>query len=251
MDHGPMGRARPEIGGKLMQPYPKNIDTNIQKIADAVNVISRLREEDITDRNTFPSIFMLGRKVGKIPTSSSDIVATDRVGDYNYDVNYFYLLVSNGSGVIWRTIPFTNFSRVFYGSMGADDISVVITFPVAGNYYKLTSGMTAGLTDGFTFQNASELVCLNAGKYKIDYSASFTGSVGQDIGSSIIVNSTNVHLSEAVSTLSTTNRAVSSSGTCIISLAADDVVGLSFENENATNSITVTHANLSIIRVGD
>ena len=84
-----------------MQPFPKNIDPEIKSVTDALLMISRIREEDIIDRNSFPSIFMKGRKVGKVPSASNDVAATDRAGDYNYSTSYFYLFV----GTAWRRIP--------------------------------------------------------------------------------------------------------------------------------------------------
>ena len=81
-----------------MQPYPKTISPDIESVTDALRAISRIREEDITDRNTFPSIFMKGRKVGKIPANSADVAATDRLGDFSFDTSYFYLFV----GTAWR-----------------------------------------------------------------------------------------------------------------------------------------------------
>ena len=83
-----------------MQPYPKTIDPDIDSVTDALRTISRLREEDITDRNTFPAIFMKGRKVGKVPSHSNDVAATDRIGDFNFDTGYLYLYV----GSAWRRI---------------------------------------------------------------------------------------------------------------------------------------------------
>lgn len=64
---------------------------------------ARLREQDVEQFNNLSNVFMSGRKVGKIPTGSSDVAATDRVGDFNYDVNYLYLCVDN-SGATWRRI---------------------------------------------------------------------------------------------------------------------------------------------------
>lgn len=85
-----------------MQPYPQNIDTTIESVTDSLRTIARLRAEDITDRNSFPAIFMKGRKVGKLPSSSSDVVASDRVGDFNYTASYLYILVDNSGTASWR-----------------------------------------------------------------------------------------------------------------------------------------------------
>lgn len=85
-----------------MQPYPQDIKKTIESIYESLRIITRLRNEDIVDRNTFPAIFMTGRKVGKVPTSSTDVAATDRVGDFNYDASYFYILVNNSGTPAWR-----------------------------------------------------------------------------------------------------------------------------------------------------
>lgn len=86
-----------------MQPYPQNIQPNIPSILDALQDISRKRQEDITDRNTFNSIFVLGRKVGKVPSGSADVVSSDRIGDQNATKDYLYMLVPDGlGGAVWR-----------------------------------------------------------------------------------------------------------------------------------------------------
>lgn len=89
-----------------MQPYPRNIKPDVNACADALNVISRLRDQDINDRNKFPSIFLSGRTVGKIPSSSSDIVPTDRVGDMSFavDGSYAYFCVNVSGSALWRRV---------------------------------------------------------------------------------------------------------------------------------------------------
>lgn len=88
-----------------MQPYPQNIQPNISSILDALQDISRKRQEDITDRNTFNSIFVNGRKVGKVPSVSADVVASDRIGDINITKDYIYTCCDDGAGgAVWRRI---------------------------------------------------------------------------------------------------------------------------------------------------
>lgn len=88
-----------------MQPYQKNIKENLKDVVTAANDMSRKREEDITDRNTFNSIYVMGRKVGKVPSSSADVADTDRVGDQNLTKDYAYFCVSDGAGgAVWRRI---------------------------------------------------------------------------------------------------------------------------------------------------
>lgn len=87
-----------------MQPYPKNNTNN--NAGDNLNVIARLRDQDIIDRNNFPNIFSTGRLVGKIPTSSTNLTSGDRVGDYSFalDGSYIYYCVSNDGAAVWRRI---------------------------------------------------------------------------------------------------------------------------------------------------
>ena len=64
--------------------------------------ICNIRKDDITTIQNLPQIFMSGRKVGKVPSASNDVAATDRVGDINYDASYLYILVDNGGTPAWR-----------------------------------------------------------------------------------------------------------------------------------------------------
>lgn len=87
-----------------MQPYPKDVTEKTE--ISVLQQITRLRDLDIQDRNNFPNIFLTGRLVGKIPTSSADIAATDRVNDYSYavDASYVYLCQDDSGTVVWRRI---------------------------------------------------------------------------------------------------------------------------------------------------
>jgi hypothetical protein len=79
-----------------MQPYPKDIDET--NLVESLRQISRLRDQDITDRNNFNSIFIMGRKVNKVPTSSTDVASTDNQGDFNFSDSYSYFF----TGTEWR-----------------------------------------------------------------------------------------------------------------------------------------------------
>lgn len=68
-----------------------------------IRYIQKERKNDVNDFNNLKDSFISGRKVGKIPTGASDIVTTDRVGDFNYDANYLYICVDN-SGAEWRRV---------------------------------------------------------------------------------------------------------------------------------------------------
>ena len=66
--------------------------------------ILKERANDINDFNNLQNVFMAGRKVGKVPTGSADVAATDRVGDFNYSASYLYLCVDNAGSAAWRRV---------------------------------------------------------------------------------------------------------------------------------------------------
>lgn len=87
-----------------MKSYPQ---VDVKKNPDLLlSYIQKERGNDIRDFQNLPEKFMSGRKVGKIPTNSSDIESSDRDGDFNYDSTYFYIC----DGAQWRTLPFTEFA---------------------------------------------------------------------------------------------------------------------------------------------
>ena len=85
-----------------MQQFPKNVTPDT--VVDIVSQIVRLRDNDITDRNTFPSVFLSGRSVAKVPSSAADVAAADRVGDFNVTPSYAYFCVNNSGTTVWRRV---------------------------------------------------------------------------------------------------------------------------------------------------
>lgn len=86
-----------------MQQYPKII--NDKNATQVLQTISRLRDEDITDRNNFPATFVLGRKVGRVPVSSVDVVDGDKLNDINWDADHIYILSTPGE---WRRVALSS-----------------------------------------------------------------------------------------------------------------------------------------------
>lgn len=86
-----------------MKSWPSIKENTLDDAIASLNYMSRIRTEDISDFDNLPNRFMAGRKVGKIPTSSTDVAATDRVGDFNYSAanGYFYLLADDAH---WKRI---------------------------------------------------------------------------------------------------------------------------------------------------
>lgn len=73
-------------------------------VKEQLRQICNIRKDDITQFGNLPEIFMSGRKVGKIPTGSTDIAVTDRLGDFNYDASYWYQVVDDTGNARWRRI---------------------------------------------------------------------------------------------------------------------------------------------------
>ena len=87
-----------------MKTYPRIQNTDTRHIVEVLQYVSRERDADIAEWNNLSNVFMSGRKVGKVPTSSTDVAAPDRIGDFNYSASYLYLAVDNAGSLAWRRI---------------------------------------------------------------------------------------------------------------------------------------------------
>lgn len=146
------------------------------------------RREDVIEQDSYNEKFLLARKVTKVPTSTTDVTATDRVDDFNWDENFIYILMDvSGPAIEWRTFPTTTFNgnaklnistkTADYTIISADDViladgtsnTVDITLPtavgIAGRIYhtkaiNITNAVTLKTTssqtiDGVTSQTPS------------------------------------------------------------------------------------------------
>jgi len=90
--------------------YPSTFDNSPEGIMSFLKQIIRLRVDDVTEVNNFPNVYMSGRKVNKVPTSSSDVVSgQDREGDFNYNTNYLFILTNNSGTLVWRRVALSSF----------------------------------------------------------------------------------------------------------------------------------------------
>ncbi len=138
-----------------------------------------------------------------------------------------------------------------YGSMYGDNISVTVTVASTGVYYQIGSGLSAGAcSSDFTFQTGRELKCNRAGKFAVSFGVSLTVAAGnQHLEATVMVNGTAQAQTTMAGHSANSNDEETISGRGIITLALNDLVSLAASNETATNNITVTHLNLSIVRV--
>lgn len=88
-----------------MKVYPKFFTdemTDLKEVIGWIRYVNKERPNDVNDFTNLQNRFMAGRKVAKVPTGASDVDPSDRVGDFNYDVSYWYILVDNAGTAEWR-----------------------------------------------------------------------------------------------------------------------------------------------------
>lgn len=91
-----------------MNRYPAVLNDDPKTLKNTLDFIARERLRDIDDRNNFPNIFIGGRKVAKVPTSSSDITG-NAVGDFNVTTAYTYFCVNNSGTPEWVRVGVATF----------------------------------------------------------------------------------------------------------------------------------------------
>jgi hypothetical protein len=76
-----------------------------------------------------------------------------------------------------------------------------------------------------------------------------TAFSSQLIEGGVMVNTTAQSASAGAGTTSAGDKAINNAGSCIVTLAVNDVVKLYVKNNDAVASITITRFNLTLIRI--
>jgi hypothetical protein len=127
-----------------------------------------------------------------------------------------------------------------------------VTVAASGTWYEIDSGFSTGVVKGVTFPDDHYLQVPATGKYHVTYSlAGETASAGQEIATTIMVNGTASEVAHGHATTVSANKAVSMSGTAILSLTADDQISMAVENHDSATDINVIHATLGLLFIGD
>ena len=94
-----------------MKQYQNISDDTLESALESIKQIVRLRNtEDVSEVSNFNNIFIRGRKVNKVPTSSADVVAgTDCIGDFNATATFLYILIDNSGTIEWRRVALSSF----------------------------------------------------------------------------------------------------------------------------------------------
>ena len=189
------------------------------------------------------------------PAAKIHAVSTTEQLRLGYDGSNYLSHTTNSTGTSTitpvGTTPYLLLGKQVYGSMYADDVTITVTIAAASTYYTIGTGLTTGSVNGMTFTSTgSTLTALVAGKYKVDWSMTVnSGSAGQEVSGTIMINTTAQMQTEGACKLTTANDNKCIAGSGIITLAVNDTVKLCVENETNANNIVVTHASMSIIRI--
>ncbi len=85
-----------------LKSYPVLFEESTADIASVLREITRIRDSDKAAFDNLKSRFIGGRKTSRIPSSSADVLDTERMGDFTADTNYIYIIVDNGGTLVWR-----------------------------------------------------------------------------------------------------------------------------------------------------
>ncbi len=76
--------------------------------SDVLPVVQRMvqlrKQEDLKDFANLTQVFVMGRSTRRIPSSSVDVIAGDRVGDTVNDDTYLYQLLNITGVPLWNRI---------------------------------------------------------------------------------------------------------------------------------------------------
>lgn len=133
---------------------------------------------------------------------------------------------------------------LFYGHMSQYQDATVVTINTQG-VYEIIDGFAENISRAMTFQNTQEFKIEKAGKYKIDWSTSFTDGNIKTFCGAIMINGTEDLTTAAIRVLGASD-AGNFGGTGIIDLAIDDLVQVGIANNTDTSNITIEASNLTI-----
>lgn len=88
----------------VFRDYPNWTPETLEDVKQHLREIENVRKDDITQVSNLVNIFVSGRKVGRIPSSSTNVIDGDKVGDFNVTDSFAYYLIDTGAGGEWRRV---------------------------------------------------------------------------------------------------------------------------------------------------
>jgi len=92
-----------------LKEYPSYTVQTLEDVIDVLRQVVFIRKDDIIQARNLPQVFVQGRKVGRVPSSSADIIAGDKIGDFNVTTTYAYYLVDNAGTGEWVRVAVGTF----------------------------------------------------------------------------------------------------------------------------------------------
>lgn len=86
----------------IFKDYPYYSAETLEDVKKQLAQICHTRKDDITQVNAINSNFIAGRKVGRTPSSSADVITGDKLNDFNWDASFLYILIDNAGTAEWR-----------------------------------------------------------------------------------------------------------------------------------------------------
>jgi hypothetical protein len=141
----------------------------------------------------------------------------------------------------------------YYGHMFKHEAATVIAIANTAVYYEIDSGWSTGEVSGVTFGGSHYLAPAVAGRYLVQWDLTLAvGSTNQSVRAALMVDGTAITSGGVQQTRNASSgEGHHLGGNTILSLAASQQVSLAVRNVTGTNNITVSFANLSLLRVGN
>lgn len=92
-----------------LKEYPYWPAETLDDLKSQIRDITNTRKDDISQIQNLTNIFVSGRSVGRIPSSSIDVIDGDRVGDFNVNSTFAYYLINNAGTAEWVRVAVGGF----------------------------------------------------------------------------------------------------------------------------------------------
>lgn len=146
-------------------------------------------------------------------------------------------------------------NSMIYGSYYIFDGLTLLPLPGPLTFYPISGvGCITGQLNQMTHANG-QLTALVAGVYKIDYSVSYYIDSADYTGASvfqstIMINGLAMPDAVAEESVVAANEHNSQGGTCILVLAANDIIEVAMNSQFSNDQITIRQLNVSAVRIG-
>jgi hypothetical protein len=137
------------------------------------------------------------------------------------------------------------YGEMWFHMLGNSTISITTK-----NVWENVTGFNNDDNNGFT-RNSNTLTCNLAGKYKVDYSASYDNGANTEFNFAIAINNVVQNKTTAHSKLTTAASIGNINGQGFIDLSVGDNINLQVVNRDNVQDISFHHTTVNLVRIGD